>query len=84
MNQEQEVTKVRALFACTAVESVDYGSYKQTKVRLCALYGNGKEAKDFSAATPAGEFWMVISEGYPAAKMFKPGKKYYLDFTSAP
>jgi hypothetical protein len=77
-------TQVRALFVCNAVETLDFGSCKQTKVRMGAIYGTGEEAKTFNDATPSGEFWMTISEGRPAAKLFKPGERYYLDFTKAP
>jgi len=81
--KKREVTKVRALFACIAVELVDFGVYKQKTVRLAAQFGTEKKAKDFSAAA-SGDCRMVIRKGSLAEKMFKPGKKYYLDFTPAP
>ena len=75
---------VRAKMQCRAMETTDFGTWKQNKVSLGAVYGNGGENKDFSDATPSGECWMVISSGRPAAEFFKPGKTYYVTFTEAP
>lgn len=57
--------------------------FKQSKVTLGAIYGNGGENKDFSDATPSGQCWMNISAGRPALEFFKPGESYYLYFVKA-
>lgn len=76
---------VVAKMQCRAMETTDFGAWKQNKVSLGAVYGNRPgENKDFSDATPSGECWMVISEGRPAVEFFKPGKNYYVTFTEAP
>lgn len=75
---------VRAKMQCRAMETTDFGTWKQNKVSLGAVYGTTSENKDFSDATPSGECWMAISDGVPAAEFFKPGKKYYVTFTEAP
>jgi hypothetical protein len=54
------------------------------KIRLGAVYGGDGEDKHFSDATPSGECWMQINAGRPAARFFKPGKRYYVTFTEAP
>lgn len=75
---------VVAKMLCHATEALDFGNFKQNKVRLGAVYSNTGENKDFSSATPSGECWMAISEGLPAAAFFKPGKSYYVRFEEAP
>lgn len=88
MDEQQQISAVRAYFNCSAVESTRYSEQSPpiVKVRFGAVYGNkeGSLSKDYSDATPSGELWMQINEGRPAAKFFKPGKKYFLTFTEAP
>ena len=71
---------VRAKFTCTAVTKYSNGS----KIEMSAVYSSTGENADFAESTPSGTFFMMISEGKPAATMFTPGKAYYLDFTEAP
>lgn len=86
--EECEIGAVRAYFGCNAIETFQYSEHQPptTKVRFGALYGDksGSLSKEYSDATPSGECWMMISPGRPAAKFFKPGKKYFLTFTEAP
>lgn len=78
--------KLRAKFAVQHI--TDFGSYDgkhpNLKVQLNAVYSGDKNSEDnqFSAATPSGDCWMMISNPQ-ADGFFKPGKKYYLDFTEA-
>lgn len=59
------------------------------KIRLGAVYepDDAKRAAGenaiFGKATPWGETVMGIANP-PAARFFKPGKKYYVTFTEAP
>lgn len=77
--------KVVAKMRCHATETTRHNETFQThKMKLGAVYGKGGENKDFNDATPSGECWMQISDGYPAAEFFKPGKNYYVTFTEAP
>lgn len=71
---------VRAKFNCQSVTKFASGS----QVAFSAVYSQTGENKDFVAASPSGNLSIAISEGYPAAKFFEPGKDYYLDFTEAP
>lgn len=85
MENEASLGAVRAKMQCQNTETADFGGgMKQTKVNLGAIYGTEGENKDFTDATPSGACWMVIKDDYPAAKFFKPGKRYYVTFTEAP
>ncbi|MGJ8619637.1 MAG: hypothetical protein ACSHWN_04840 [Methylophilaceae bacterium] len=70
---------VRAKFKCHSIEQYEHSS----KVKMGAVYSTTGENKDFSDATPAGEFWMVISKDRPAASFFEVGKEYYIDVSEA-
>lgn len=75
-------TSVRAKMVCNFTQ--DSGNNVR-KVNLGAVYSNDKsENADFSIATPWGTCEMGITGDVPAASFFKPGKKYYLNFTEAP
>ena len=68
----------RAKFECISV--TDYGASKE--VKLNAVYSGSKNAEDnqFSKSTPTGNVTMNVSN--PAVfDFFKPGSKYYLDFS---
>ena len=81
---------VRAYFKCNSRETKVFGPvppYKpQHKVTFGAMHGDrtGSLSKDYCDATPVGEIWMNITDGYPAADFFKPGKNYFITFTEAP
>ncbi len=85
---EPEITAVRAYFGCNAVVTTQWSEFQPPtiKVEFGALYGNkeGSLSKEYSDATPSGACWMQINAGRPAARFFKPGKKYFLTFTEAP
>lgn len=87
MDETQKLGAVRAYFACNTVQTTRHGLGKpQHKVTFGAMYGDkqGSLSKDYCDATPSGECWMNITDGYPAIGFFKPGKKYFLTFTEAP
>jgi len=71
--------KVRAKFVCSQVTHFQHGK----EVQMNAVYGSVGENKDFSTATPSGQFKMNISPGVMAETFFEPGKEYYLEFTEA-
>lgn len=70
----------RAKFTCYSV--TDFGNYEV--VKLNAVYAGDKNAEDnqFAAATPSGSIEMNIT-AEEARGYFKPGKKYYADFSEA-
>lgn len=88
---------VRAKMQCHVNEgNADMGkevgsASSYASVRLGAVYEGWPEGKDgaatenaiFGRATPCGEVSMQIANP-AAAAFFKPGKKYYVDFTEAP
>lgn len=83
MSLDQVVAKMH----CNTIETVRWGSHETQvnhKIRLGAICSNKGEDKAFTDATPSGECWMTIKEGFPAAQFFKPGKRYYVTFTEAP
>lgn len=67
--------KIRAKFKCDSV--TDYGHSKQ--VCLSAVTSGIDKKKKLWKYTPAGDLKMYI-DNPEAAKMFKPGSEYYLDF----
>ena len=70
------VNKMRAKFECVSVN--DFGELK--RATLSAVTTGNPEDQDFHKYTPCGSLEIDISkEG--AADYFKPGKKYYLDFS---
>lgn len=73
--------KVRAKFQCDRIIKHGYGG---TEVEMSAIHSPDGENKDFTDATPCGDFKMEISKGMPAADFFEPGKSYYLDISEAP
>ena len=72
--------KVRAKFACNAVE--EYGNGTKT-VKMNAVYSGKGENAQFAHATPSGNLSIMIESQTEAIDFFKPGKEYYLDFTEA-
>lgn len=82
--EQQELGAVRAKMVVNAIESIRTSYTTQHKVKLGAVCSNVGENKAFTDATPSGECWMNISDGFPAAAFFKAGKKYYVTFTEAP
>lgn len=72
-------TKVRAKFRVNHVAPSADGS---ARIYMAAVYSDvpGSENKQFSDATPDGNFQMTIKSGGPIA-FFESGKDYYLDFT---
>lgn len=74
---------VRAKMQCHVVEQYPGGN---VKVKLGAVYSSdpNSENRAFSDATPEGSVILGIAANKPAAKMFEPGKHYYVDFTEAP
>lgn len=80
-----ELGAVQAKMKCNVIESRQYSeTYRQVKVEFGAVCSNSGENKAFTDATPSGACWMNITEGYPAAMFFKPGKEYLVTFTEAP
>lgn len=88
--------KVRAKMQCHSNNGEAKLGDSQTndsfaQVRLGAVYEPMPEGKDqtagenaiFGRYTPCGEANMSIANP-AAATFFKPGKKYYVDFTEAP
>lgn len=73
--------KVRAKFQCDEVAKT---AWSGTRVKMSAVYSDEGENKDFTDASPMGEFEIHISDGYPAADYFTPGKEYYFDIHKAP
>lgn len=71
--------KVRSKFKCNLVTKFE-GDTGQ--VVLSAVTGGSEENKKFWKYTPAGEIKINI-DNPEAAKMFEPGKEYYIDFTKA-
>ncbi len=79
-----ELGAVRAKMQVSAIETVRSTYSVQHKVKMGAICSNVGENKAFTDATPSGECWMNIADGFPAASFFKPGKNYYVTFTEAP
>lgn len=83
------MASVRAKFKVVAVETYETPA-GSARVKLCPVHSsliNGtwvvnEENKSFWQATPSGELTMQINNP-EAAKKFKPGQEYYLDFTLA-
>jgi hypothetical protein len=68
----QEVTHVKA----------GDGSTEQERVKLCAVYGNTEENKDWSKWTPSADFAICINNPAAFDKLSK-GHEFYVDFTPA-
>lgn len=65
------------------VQEIAVTTYSETP-KLTAVYGGSTNAEDntYARATPSGKAELQIDND--AAKgFFKPGKKYYVDFTEA-
>lgn len=71
---------VRAKFQCTSITEDQYGN---KTAKMMAVYGSEGENADFTKATPSGSLEIQISGDVPAADFFKPGDKFYLDFSKA-
>ena len=63
------------------VQSVMKTEYSETVV-LAAMYSNNPEDNSYSEATPSATLNMVVTNKSLWGH-FKPGQKYYLDFTEA-
>lgn len=75
---------VRAKFKCEEIKHNFEPKPDDVSANITfrAVYGDGKENKDWSKYTPWGELKMGITN--PAAiAAFEQGKEYYLDFTPA-
>ena len=72
------MSKVRAKMHCSHTEP---NTEEQTTVYFQAVIDGSEENKSFSRWTPSANVVMVISNETPAAKAFKVGKEYYVDFT---
>jgi hypothetical protein len=72
--------KVRAKFKCDVVH--DYGEHKEIRLSAVTSQEEGDENNTFWKYTPSGTVKIHICNP-PAAKMFRPGREYYLDFTPA-
>lgn len=68
--------KVRAKFTCTKAVKTEYG----TELSMWALYSDNPEDNTYSKYTPSGQITMIV-DNPSAEEFFKPGEKYYLDFT---
>lgn len=70
---------VRAKFKVQSV--TDYGQVQQ--VKLTAVTDDGiPENQRYHKYTPSGEMMLSI-DNPSASEQFKPGKSFYVDFTSA-
>jgi len=77
---------VTAKFRCTSKNYLDPGlNSKEVNCQLSfsAVYGDGKENKDWSKYTPFGELKMTVTNP-GAVDYFAAGKEYYLVFNEAP
>lgn len=63
------------------IDSVTQHTYAE-EIKLTAVCGPSKEDNSYSEATPSAELRMTISNKALHGK-FKPGQKFYLDFTEA-
>lgn len=70
---------VKAKFQCNGVIPQSSG----VTVNFHAVYGEGKENKEWAKSTPSGSLQMVINPELPAAEFFKQGQEYYLTFELA-
>jgi hypothetical protein len=68
---------VKCKFVCQSV--TNYESSKTVNLR--AVYGTEAENADFTKFTPSGEISVNITNEAPAADVFSPGKKYFVEFT---
>lgn len=64
------------------IDSVTLNGWSE-EIKLQAVCGTSKEDNSYSEATPSGELRLTISNKALHGK-FKPGQKFYLDFTEAP
>lgn len=71
---------VRAKFRCDKI--IDNGSNEE--VKMGAVYSDKGENKDFTEATPFGDFSIGIDEDATAYGKFNVGEHYYLDISKAP
>ncbi|UQN10383.1 hypothetical protein [Deinococcus sp. QL22] len=74
--------KTRAKFFCSSVTLHSSDPSHGKSVKLHPVNSGSEENKEFWKYTPAGEITMTISNP-DAAKMFEPGKEFYVDFTPA-
>lgn len=73
---------VRAKFKCQSKIIHGEGESQFAALNFQAVYGDGKENKEWSKYTPSGNLTMSVTN--PAAfGWFEEGKEYYLDFTEA-
>jgi len=74
--------KTRAKFYCCSVTlfSSDPGAGKA--VKLQPVTSGSEENREFWKYTPSGSIELSISNP-EAAKIFEPGREYYVDFTPA-
>lgn len=76
---------VTAKFRCVSLNYLDPGVGSKeviAQLKLSAVYGDGKENKDWSKWTPAGEITMTVTN--PAAvDYFRPGKEFFVVFQEA-
>jgi len=72
--------QVRAKFRVDSVQQFEHSEI----VRLTAVYGGSTNAEDntFAEATPCAELTMTITNKAVHGQ-FKPGQKFYADFTPA-
>lgn len=77
---------VTAKFRCTSLNYLDPGVNSKdviAQLKLSAVYGDGKENKEWSKYTPTGEITMTVTNP-TAVDYFRPGKEYYIVFNEAP
>lgn len=79
-----ELTAVRAKMVCNSLGESPSGVI--SKVSLGCVYSNADstENANFTKYTPWGSCELGIDADAPAAQFFKPGKRYYVQFTEAP
>lgn len=72
--------KTRAKFKVDSVEANEYSDI----VKFSAVYGGDKNSEDntFSKATPSASCTMQVTNEAVRGQ-FKPGQKFYVDFTPA-
>lgn len=71
--------KVRAKVEC--VSKTEYGG-GYWNVEFQPVLGEGNE--QFTKSTPSGTIKLSMTKDTDAAKLFKVGARYYMDFSEAP
>lgn len=71
-------TPVRAKLYVRGIDIQSWG----TKITLAPVT-RGEDNKEWSAATPSGEFWMMVAN-QKAADQFAPGQEWFCDLTPIP